>query len=178
MIHGFHHSSFSIVLAGCLIGCSPPTEKSESSTDTSVRPVNKSADVSGIPVNKSVVKRRAKRPVKRKTTEIQLLVQVQIQGIENGVLLQSLERGGVFTKSTGTEFLKRLAKPLKDEFGELEPAWLDGHTDHWDHPYNYQWPNTKIPNAKKPAIWSNGPNGKNENGKGDDITNWDDEEEE
>ena len=29
-----------------------------------------------------------------------------------------------------------------------------------------------IGNAKQPAIWFNGPNGKNENGKGDDITNW------
>lgn len=99
------------------------------------------------------------------------VAKVQLQGIDNGVLLCSLERGG-FPEGRGTEVLYRLAHPPKDEFGEIEPAWLEGHTDPWGRPYHYEWPNRKVKNAKKPAIWSNGPNGLNENGRGDDIANW------
>jgi len=99
------------------------------------------------------------------------VAEVQLAGIDNGVLLYSLEQGG-FPDGHGTEVLRRLAHPEKDEFGDVEPAWLEGHTDPWGHPYNYQWPNPRVQNAKKPAIWSNGPNGVNEDGRGDDITNW------
>jgi general secretion pathway protein G len=99
------------------------------------------------------------------------VAEVQLQGIENGVLLCKLERGA-FPEGNGTEVLRSLAHPPKDEFGDVEPAWLEGHTDPWGNPYNYQWPNPRVKHAKKPAIWSNGPNGVNEDGRGDDIANW------
>jgi general secretion pathway protein G len=111
---------------------------------------------------------------RRAAARTRLLVEVakvQLKGIENGVLMSSLERGG-FLEGQGTQVLRRLAHPPKDEFGDIEPAWLEGHTDPWGRPYNYEWPNRRVKHATKPAIWSNGPNGVNENGDGDDIRNW------
>lgn len=45
--------------------------------------------------------------------------------------------------------------------------------DGWGNPLNYEFPNTRA-ETDGPAIWSNGKDGKNDNGSGDDINNWDD----
>lgn len=45
--------------------------------------------------------------------------------------------------------------------------------DAWNQPLNYQYPNSKS-SVDKPAIWSSGPNKQNEDGEGDDISNWKD----
>lgn len=44
--------------------------------------------------------------------------------------------------------------------------------DAWGEPLFYEYPNSKA-NTSRPAIWSGGPNRKNDNGGGDDINNWD-----
>ena len=44
--------------------------------------------------------------------------------------------------------------------------------DPWNNPFKYEWPTTKG-DGKKPAIWSMGPDGEDNNGDGDDIINWD-----
>ena len=44
--------------------------------------------------------------------------------------------------------------------------------DPWNNPFKYEWPTTKG-DGKKPAIWSTGPDGEDNNGDGDDIINWD-----
>ncbi|SFI48156.1 type II secretion system protein GspG [Planctomicrobium piriforme] len=46
-------------------------------------------------------------------------------------------------------------------------------SDAWQTPLNYEYPNTKA-NTSRPAIWSSGENRQNENGGGDDVTNWKD----
>jgi hypothetical protein len=51
---------------------------------------------------------------------------------------------------------------------------IEGSVDPWGNPYNFEYPNTRFPNDDRAAIWSNGPNGKDENGGGDDIKNWTD----
>ncbi len=50
--------------------------------------------------------------------------------------------------------------------------YLEKNIDPWGNPYNYGFPSRKLPGGSLPAIWSNGPNGKNEQGEGDDINNW------
>ena len=50
----------------------------------------------------------------------------------------------------------------------LEWPAVDGHS----RPLHYQWPNKKDPKAVMPAIWSDGLNGVNEGGAGDDVANW------
>ena len=44
--------------------------------------------------------------------------------------------------------------------------------DPWNNPFKYEWPTTKG-DGKKPAIWSMGPDGEDNQGGGDDIVNWD-----
>lgn len=56
---------------------------------------------------------------------------------------------------------------LKPKMVDGEPLhYLSEHPkDGWGNPLNYK-------PAKSPLIWSNGPDGKDEQGKGDDINNW------
>ena len=44
--------------------------------------------------------------------------------------------------------------------------------DAWNKPLHYEWPNTKVPNATGPAIWSDGPDRISADGGGDDVSNW------
>ena len=44
--------------------------------------------------------------------------------------------------------------------------------DAWGEMLYYEFPNTKGGNSDKPAIWSSGANRQNEDGGGDDIANW------
>jgi hypothetical protein len=127
-----------------------------------------------ITVNARRTEESAAAAARRAAARQRMLIEVaklQLQGIDNGVLMCSLERGA-FPEGSGTGVLRKLAHPLRDEFGEVEPPWILEHTDPWGNPFHYEWPNRKVKNAKKPAIWSNGPNGVNENGGGDDIANW------
>ena len=43
--------------------------------------------------------------------------------------------------------------------------------DAWGNPLNYEYPNPHLQDSEKPAIWSNGPDGRE--GTEDDINNWD-----
>ena len=47
--------------------------------------------------------------------------------------------------------------------------------DPWNNPIKYEWPTTKG-DGKKPAIWSMGPDGEDNNGEGDDIISWNPED--
>lgn len=49
-------------------------------------------------------------------------------------------------------------------------------TDAWGEPLSYQYPPRRQTDVDKPDIWSCGPNGEDENGDGDDVNNWDDQE--
>lgn len=56
--------------------------------------------------------------------------------------------------------------------GKWRGPYLDQEpVDSWGNPYNYRYPGTH--NNNRPDIWSNGPNGTNEEGGGDDVNNWD-----
>ena len=44
--------------------------------------------------------------------------------------------------------------------------------DPWNNLIKYEWPTAKG-DGKRPAIWSCGPDGEDNNGEGDDIINWD-----
>ena len=65
--------------------------------------------------------------------------------------------------------------------GEYPTKWPPGTPeikDSWGNKLNYQWPppsgaDNTGQKKYRPAIWSNGPNGTNEFGGGDDIANWD-----
>lgn len=59
-----------------------------------------------------------------------------------------------------------------DEDGEQQvPVWEEFPKDAWGNKLNYEPPQDGAPLGTKAKIWSNGPNGNNEQGGGDDISN-------
>lgn len=73
------------------------------------------------------------------------------------------------------ESLNVLLNPLDSEMREMEPYLDSIPQDAWGNDLQYEFPNTKVAGSKEPAIWSTGPNGRDEGGGGDDINNWDNE---
>ncbi|MFQ5732326.1 MAG: type II secretion system protein GspG [Planctomycetaceae bacterium] len=70
-------------------------------------------------------------------------------------------------------------KPLAD--GTQPKPYLEKSIDPWGNKYNYVAPGDNNPHFTDgihAAIWSNGPNGTNEQGSGDDVNNWTDRERE
>lgn len=64
--------------------------------------------------------------------------------------------------------IDQLLTPIQAGQGaEMEKKPLDP----WGRDVFYEYPNTKA-SIDKPAIWSAGKNGQNENGGGDDIASW------
>jgi general secretion pathway protein G len=73
----------------------------------------------------------------------------------------------------GQEVIQMLMMGETTAEGRVRQPFLEAQPlDAWGNVLFYEWPNTKVPNAYKPAIWSAGPNGQNEDGAGDDINNW------
>ena len=119
-------------------------------------------------------KRLAKE--KREKKEV-AATEIRIKGIEDGLKHYSTKHDGDFPHGNGTEILDALASRRADKDGKPNGPWIEEYLDAWGNKFNYDWntktlTNSKNPDMVMPAIWSNGPNGKNENGAGDDIANW------
>ena len=68
--------------------------------------------------------------------------------------------------------LEMLLQPQEKNGRKVPPVLEKPALDAWKRPLYYEWPNTKQKDAFKPAIWSAGPDGKDDGGSGDDINNW------
>ncbi|MBQ8363250.1 MAG: type II secretion system protein GspG [Thermoguttaceae bacterium] len=82
--------------------------------------------------------------------------QMNMTGMQNGAMQQNATVNPMKPK-------RKIPEPYIKET-DLE--------DPWNNPFKYEWPTTKG-DGKKPAIWSMGPDGEDNNGDGDDIINWD-----
>lgn len=71
------------------------------------------------------------------------------------------------------ETIEVLLNPT-DAQGNAQKPYLDEFpTDAWGQPFNYELTtDASRANMTVPRIWSNGPNGTNEDGSGDDISNF------
>jgi len=113
---------------------------------------------------------------KREKKEI-AATEYRIYGIEIGLKNYSTKHNGVFPPMAEPNTLRSLSLKTTDEDGKPDGPWIEKYVDAWGNQFHYDWnsgtrENSKDPNMVTPAIWSNGPNGKNENGAGDDIANW------
>jgi general secretion pathway protein G len=94
-----------------------------------------------------------------------------INGLEQALKLYAVDHGGEYPQG-GQDALTVLLQPV-DANGKAMEQYLEKlPTDAWDQVLYYEYPNTKVPNTTKPAIWSSGPDKKNDDGGGDDINNW------
>lgn len=107
--------------------------------------------------------------------------QTSIRGIDTNLQMFHRDNKGRFMEGGDEVLLQLRQKQDLNEDGVMdnsgEGPWIDKYKDAWDRPFHYEWPNNKAPqsspDAMKPAVWSDGPNGVNDNGGGDDIINWD-----
>lgn len=95
-----------------------------------------------------------------------------IAGFESALKLYAAEHEGEYPEGSRDDVVRLLLNP---DDGELpaSPYLEKPPVDAWDQRLFYEYPNTKDRNANRPAVWSSGPNRRDENGAGDDINNWD-----
>jgi general secretion pathway protein G len=97
-----------------------------------------------------------------------------IKGLEQTLELYAVEMGGEYPEGS-QEALGLLLQPqVKADGGQIAPLLKAVPTDAWGQPFYYEYPNSKVSGIDEPAIWSSGPDGKNDNGGNDDINNWSD----
>ncbi len=96
-----------------------------------------------------------------------------IVAFETALTQYAINNGGDFPTASQEEVINLLMNPGQDSTGRQVAAYLPKPPkDAWDQPLYYEWPNSKGGDSTKPAIWSSGQNRQNEDGGGDDISNW------
>ena len=71
------------------------------------------------------------------------------------------------------ESLDELMSPVDLQGNPMQPYEREFPKDAWDRPLNYELTTDDSTGGTAMArIWSNGPDGRNDNGSGDDINNW------
>ena len=97
--------------------------------------------------------------------------QSSISGLENALKLYAADRNQGEYPSGGSEVFELLLS-TEDEDGKPVDAYLESEPlDAWNRPFQYEYPSSKT-DSPKPAIWSSGPDGKDDQGGGDDVINW------
>lgn len=98
-----------------------------------------------------------------------------ISSLENILKSYAINHDGEYPQASNAEAFNILRNPGTDAQGRPQSPYLEkAPKDAWGKELFYEWPNTKNPNAEKPAIWSSGPDKINADGSGDDINNWSD----
>lgn len=104
------------------------------------------------------------------------VTRISIAGLEGALRLYAADHDGEYPTGTADEVFDLLMYPGKGEDGrEITPYIDERPTDGWGQTLYYEFPTTRHARADKPAIWSAGPNEKNDQGAQDDINNWDEE---
>ena len=96
--------------------------------------------------------------------------EASISGLENSLKLYATENAGNYP-SGGDDVLEQLLATENDEGEAVDPVLEEMPKDAWGNVLHYEFPNKKT-TSTKPAIWSNGPDGVNQQGDGDDVNNW------
>jgi general secretion pathway protein G len=95
-----------------------------------------------------------------------------IRGLEQALQMYAIDHDGMFPQGS-QDALNHLLQPVDRHGRPMEPYLPDAKlpTDAWGEVLYYEYPSSKTP-TDKPAVWSSGPNRRNEDGGGDDINNW------
>jgi general secretion pathway protein G len=94
-----------------------------------------------------------------------------IQGLEKALEFYALRHNAKFPEGDINVALQELMSPTDADGKQQEILLTEEPRDPWEQLLNYEYPTTKTMDGS-PAIWSNGPNGTNDEGSDDDITNW------
>ena len=97
--------------------------------------------------------------------------QSSINGLETALKLFAADRNNGEYPAGGQEVFDTLLA-TEDEDGKPVDPYLEAEPlDAWNRPFFYEYPSNKT-DANKPAIWSAGPDGQDDQGGGDDVINW------
>jgi general secretion pathway protein G len=96
-----------------------------------------------------------------------------IKTLQQILTMYALDHDGQYP-SGGREALTSLTSST-DYHGKKIGAYMDATPkDAWGEQLYYEFPTSKG-KGDKPAVWSAGPNGQNEDGGGDDLNSWSDQ---
>lgn len=96
-----------------------------------------------------------------------------IKGVEDALKMYAVANNGEYPNGSGEEVFSNLLNPGNDAEGKAISPYLEKYPkDGWQKELFYEYPTSKVAGGLKPAIWSSGRNGLNEDGAGDDINNW------
>jgi len=95
-----------------------------------------------------------------------------IKGLEQALQMYAVEHSGSYPTGGKDQLSLLLQASTGTDGQKLDPFLKTMPMDAWQRPLNYEYPNTKSTAVNEPAIWSVGPDGKDDNGSGDDINNW------
>lgn len=99
---------------------------------------------------------------------------ISIVGLEGTLRLYAAEHEGEYPVGSPAEVFDLLMNPGTGEDGQVITPYVEElPTDAWGQTLYYEFPTNRHRRADKPAIWSAGPDQKNDNGDQDDINNWD-----
>ncbi len=91
-----------------------------------------------------------------------------IRNIETAVKVKSIKKGGTYDAG-GSEVIDMLSESYEHNGKQQKPVMEDfRNQDEWGNPFQYSFDSGS---DTKPRIWSFGPNGQDDNGEGDDISN-------
>jgi general secretion pathway protein G len=96
-----------------------------------------------------------------------MATKVKISDVEKTVNMYAIDHNATFPPT-----LNDLVSPMDLNNQPMAPYVKELPLDAWQHPINYEPPTGAGAGGASPRIWSNGPNGQNESGSGDDINNW------
>lgn len=95
-----------------------------------------------------------------------------ISNLEQAFKLYAADNNGEYPQG-GQEQIQLLLEPTGSDGQPAEPYLESQPLDAWGQVFQYEYPNNKSKSTTKPAIWSSGPDQKDDNGSGDDVNNWD-----
>jgi len=105
----------------------------------------------------------------QKAAMIKVAVQ-DISNIETAAKRYAVDHDAEYPNGND-DALNMLVTPTDRDGKSIAPYLEKLPMDPWVQVYHYEYPSTKH-KVDKPAIWSSGPNKKNDNGSGDDVKNW------
>ena len=111
----------------------------------------------------------------RQTTANIGITKSSIKGLEQSLQIYAINHNGQMPEGGQEEMLSALLETKDQDGNPIDPILAAAPKDAWGKALNYRYPGTHQSIETRPDIWSNGPNGTNDDGSGDDITNWSEE---
>ena len=101
-----------------------------------------------------------------------MATKTRIKELEAKIELYAIEHNAKYPQS-----LDDLLNPVDLNNKPMKPYETKFPKDAWQQPLSYELTtDDNAAGASVARIWSHGPNGQNENGSGDDINNWSEEQ--